>query len=128
MLRMSSPGSYSRTSSKSRPEPRKTLRYVPRSAWSARMRALISTCFTTRRTSGGIARREHETHDVVLHGLVHVDLAHGLPRLEDRRRRRELSRQHRVLDRVPIHDQALFVLRRIADDHFHHEPVDLRLR
>src|SRR5712691_8748808 len=53
MLRMSSPASYSRTSSKSRPDPRNTLRYVPTSASSARMRALISTCLTTRRTSGG---------------------------------------------------------------------------
>src|ERR1700716_4267628 len=57
MLRMSSPGSYSRTSSKSRPDPRNTLRYVPTSASSARMRALISTCLTTRRTSGGTGSR-----------------------------------------------------------------------
>src|SRR2546428_7295313 len=53
MVRISSPGSYSRTSSKSRPRPRNTLRYVPTIASSARMRALISTCFTRRRTSGG---------------------------------------------------------------------------
>src|SRR5258706_5689241 len=57
ILRISSPGSYSRTSSKSRPEPRKTLRYVPTSASSARIRALISTCLTTRRTSGGTDSR-----------------------------------------------------------------------
>src|SRR5213075_3102621 len=57
MARMSSPGSYSRTSSKSSPEPRNTLRYVPRRASSARIRALISTCFTTRRTSGGTGSR-----------------------------------------------------------------------
>src|SRR5882762_6755378 len=57
MLRISSPGSYSRTSSKSRPEPRKTLRYVPTSASSARIRALISTCLITRRTSGGTGSR-----------------------------------------------------------------------
>src|SRR5205823_2924521 len=57
MLRISSPGSYSRTSSKSSPEPRKTLRYVPMSAASARIRALISTCLTSRRTSGGTCPR-----------------------------------------------------------------------
>src|SRR6266568_7964785 len=57
MLRISSPGSYSRTSSKSSPEPRKTLRYVPMSASSARIRALISTCLTSRRTSGGTPPR-----------------------------------------------------------------------
>src|SRR5438094_10347602 len=57
MLRISSPGSYSRTSSKSSPEPRKTLRYVPMSASSARIRALISTCLTSRRTSGGTCPR-----------------------------------------------------------------------
>src|SRR3989449_8005810 len=54
MVRISSPGSYSRTSSKSRPKPRKTLRYVPTIASSARMRALISTCLTSRSTSGGM--------------------------------------------------------------------------
>src|SRR5437762_13692791 len=57
MLRISSPGSYSRTASKSSPEPRKTLRYVPMSASSARIRALISTCLTSRRTSGGTCPR-----------------------------------------------------------------------
>src|SRR5438067_12214122 len=57
MLRISSPGSYSRTSSKSSPEPRKTLRYVPMSASSGRIRALISTCLASRRTSGGTCPR-----------------------------------------------------------------------
>src|SRR5438093_2895203 len=54
MLRMSSPCSYSRTSSKSRPEPRNTLRYVPRSISSARTRACTSSwwiCWTTARSS-----------------------------------------------------------------------------
>src|SRR5437899_3625742 len=65
MLRMSSPGSYSRTSSKSRPDPRNTLRYVPTSASSARMRALISTCLTTRRTSGGTGSRRRSAACVI---------------------------------------------------------------
>src|SRR2546425_4387696 len=227
MLRMSSPGSYSRTSSKSRPEPRKTLRYVHTSASSARMRALISTCLTTRRTSGGtgsargwavacltsrnrdvvedaaddrlrgdllrlglvrhdepmahdvegdglyiigqhvvasveervgpsrerhvdrgarrdairderlqvgelgtlrFTRRHDDAHHVVLHGIVHVHLAHGGSRADDRGGGRELARARRLLDGVPVHDHALLIGRWIADDDLHHEAVYLGFR
>src|SRR5438445_569308 len=110
MLRISSPGSYSRTSSKSSPEPRKTLRYVPMSASSARIRALISTCLTSRRTSGGTCPRCAAVAGLTLGG----------------RYGGELARDRRLLDRVAVHDHPLLVGRRVTNDDLHHETVDLR--
>src|SRR5438874_2107347 len=127
MLRISSPGSYSRTSSKSSPEPRKTLRYVPMSASSARIRALISTCLTSRRTSGGTCPRCAAVAGLTLGDrFVHVHLPDGGPGVEDGRRGGELPRDRRLLDRVAVHDHPLLVGRRVTDDDLHHETVDLR--
>src|SRR5437899_797713 len=114
MVRISSPGSYSRTSSKSRPRPRKTLRYVPTIASSARMRALISTCFTSRRTSGGIR------------SLWRRSIARVISR--DRDVVENASDDgHRPLDGLPVHDHPLLLRRRVTDDDLHHEAVHLRL-
>ena len=75
-----------------------------------------------------VARRKDDAHDVVLHGVVHVDLPHGGTGALDGGRRGELARHRRLLDGVAVHDYALLVLRRVADDDLHHEAVDLGFR
>ena len=39
----------------------------------------------------GLARREHDVDDVVLHAVVHVDVAHDLARVDEL-----LRRDHRL--------------------------------
>src|SRR5438876_610812 len=125
MLRISSPGSYSRTSSKSSPEPRKTLRYVPMSASSARIRALISTCLTSRRTSGGTCPRCGAVAAVTLGDRYVVEDA------TDDHLGCDLLRLRLVRDDEPVphdvqRDRLDVVGGRIADDDLHHETVHLR--
>jgi hypothetical protein len=70
--------------------------------------------------------RGHQPHGVVDHGGVDVDVAHPFLHVDQVRRV-----EHRA-DRLggaqrAVDDRVFLVGTRIADDHLHHEPVDLRL-
>jgi hypothetical protein len=95
-----------------------------RSAWARAV--LDEPGQITHASLTGLARREDHVDDVVLDAVVDVDVAHDVPRAQERRGIDDLLRGGRLRRERALDDDLLLGSARIADLDHEQESIDLR--
>ena len=75
----------------------------------------------------GVTCSEHNINNITLDFLVHIDVFHNLARLDNLVGRENLVGLRECALNVLTHNELLFFLLRVADNHLEHKTVHLRL-